>query len=245
MTGFFCTDLACRRGGRLVFADLSLRLEPGAAVLLIGPNGAGKSSLLRMLAGLTPPFAGQLGWDDLSIRDNPDEHRRRIAYLGHLDGVKPVLTAAETVAFRAALAGAPTDASMPSGTRPGSAASRHSDAAIAALHRIGNAHVADTAGRYLSAGQKRRVGLAQVLVRTARLWLLDEPTTALDRDGIALLETALAAHRAEGGMVVLATHQPVQMPEATTLNMADHAVAPEAGDPFLDLVPSASDADSW
>jgi len=190
-------DLACRRGERLVFAGLSFRLPAGGALVLRGANGSGKTSLLRLLAGLIAPAAGRLTWGDTPIDDDLAGHRARLHYVGHQDGVKPGLTPRETLDFWAALHGC--------GIR-----SRASmlDAALAAFALE---PVADWPCRWLSAGQRRRLALARLSVTPAALWLLDEPFTALDHDNQNRLEGAIAAHRAGGGRVVLATHLPIEI----------------------------------
>ncbi len=210
-SAFSGTELACLRGARLVFAGLSFRLEPASALLITGPNGSGKSSLLRLMAGLIRPFAGELAWDGAALAEEPDAHRGRVAYLGHLDAVKPALSALDNLAFWAALAA------------PHHAQGR----AMEALGAFGLGELAAVPGRYLSAGQKRRLALARLLAAPARLWLLDEPTVALDRDGVTRLETAIAQHRAAGGMVALATHTALDLPGAAALRLDDFAVDPD------------------
>lgn len=207
------SELACRRGGRLVFSHLGFTLEPGGALLLLGPNGSGKSSLLRVLAGLLRPFVGQLDWNGQSLADDPEAHAARTHYLGHHDAIKPVLSVAEAVRFWARLHRSDT-----------AEADRAADAAI---DRFGLGHLADMPGRMLSAGQKRRVNLARLLAAPCPLWLMDEPTTALDRASIAVLETVLAEHRAGGGMVVLSTHADIVLPDAAILTLDRFAPAPE------------------
>ncbi len=196
--------LACRRSERLVFAGLDFAVAPGGALLLTGPNGSGKSSLLRLLAGLIRPFAGRLEWGGARVADDPAQHRASLAYLGHQDAVKPVLTAGESVRFWSGLRGA-----------EGSA-----QAALAAMN-LGA--LADLPGRFLSSGQKRRAALARVIASGAPLWLLDEPTVGLDALSVAALETALAAHRAAGGLLIAATHIPLRLPGAETLDLSDFA----------------------
>lgn len=213
---FLGRRLLCRRGGRIVFAGLDFALAAGGALLLLGPNGAGKSSLLRILAGLLKPAGGRLAWAGQDVAEDPEAHAGRCHYLGHHDAVKPVLTVAEMVRFWARL--------------------HHDDtlvadrATLAALDRFGLAHLADMPGRMLSAGQKRRVNLARLLAAPSPLWLLDEPTTALDRASIAVLEGVLAEHRAGGGLVVLSTHADIALPDATVLRLDRFAPAPEAED---------------
>jgi len=216
MPVFAGSELTCLRGDRLVFTGLEFRIAPGGALVLLGPNGSGKSSLLRVMAGLLKPLRGTLGWDGVSVADDPDAHRARVQYVGHLDAVKPVLTASENLAFWASLAGAADPAAN----------------ARAALDRLGVPHIAGVPGRYLSAGQKRRLNLARLLAAPATLWLLDEPTVALDRAAIALFEGLIAEHRAQGGMVVLSTHTDIATPGGEELHLDEFTpyADEEAGD---------------
>lgn len=209
LTRFSGHDLVCYRGERTVFADLDFDLADGAALVLRGPNGSGKSSLLRLMAGLTPPQSGSLAWDGADVADDPEAHHRRLHYVGHADPVKPVLTVAENVGFWAALRGVADVA-----------------AAVArALDGFGIAHLADLPGRYLSAGQRRRVNLARVLASPAALWLLDEPATALDDSGQACLKRAMAAHRAGGGMVVTSAHADPLIDGGDTMDLSQFRAA--------------------
>jgi heme exporter protein A len=194
-------NLACRRGERLVFAGVSFVVPRGGALLLLGPNGSGKSSLLRLLAGLTPAEAGRLLWDGAPVRDDGAAHRARIRFVGHYDAVKPALTVRENLAFWAGLHGAAAAAPE------------------AALGRLGLARLADWPARFLSAGQRRRLALARLLLAPAPLWLLDEPTTGLDRDSVAGVEAALAEHRAAGGLVIASTHVPLGLADAAVLTL--------------------------
>lgn len=198
-------DLLCRRGGRDVFAGLSYGLSPGGAVLLTGANGSGKSSLLRLMAGLLRPAAGEVLWAGRSIAENPEGHAARLHYLGHLDAVKPVLSAAENLRFWAALRGRSADVG-------------------AALDHFALGGLSDLPGRLLSAGQRRRLALSRLLASPAELWLLDEPSVGLDHASVGKLAAAIAAHRAEGGRVVVATHTALDLPEAESLSL--DALAP-------------------
>jgi heme exporter protein A len=189
MSRFAGRGLACIRGERAVFAGLDFAVPAGGTLLLRGPNGSGKSSLLRCMAGLLAPADGQLLWDDAPIAADPDAHRQRLRYLGHQDAVKPVLSVAENLLVWVQLYGAPDRAS-----------------AAAALGRLGIAHIADVPARLLSAGQRRRVALARLLLSPAPLWLLDEPTTALDEDGVRRFAAIVAEHCAGGGLAVLSSH---------------------------------------
>jgi heme exporter protein A len=203
--------LSCRRGERLVFAGLDCRVDTGQALLVTGRNGSGKSSLLRLLATLLAPFAGRLTWRGAPVFDEPAGYRAALHYVGHLDAIKPTLKPREMLRFWAALRG-PREAAL--------------DAAIdSALGGFGLAEIGDWPCRWLSAGQRRRLGLARLLASPAPLWLLDEPNSALDRDGEACLVDAIAQHRAAGGSVVLATHQPIAVTGALSLVLDDFAVS--------------------
>ncbi len=196
-------DLAAFRGERLVFADLRLALPGGGAMLLVGPNGSGKSTLLRVLAGLVLPEAGRVAWRGEDAAADPVAHAGRVAYIGHLDALKPGLTAAENLRFWG---------------RP--------DAVRAALATMGLAALGDLPARMLSAGQKRRLALARLCLSAAPIWLLDEPTLGLDVASVARLGEVLAGHRAGGGVVVAATHLALPLPGATTFEMADSSPLP-------------------
>jgi heme exporter protein A len=185
--------LALARGERVVFADLSLAVPAGGALLLTGPNGAGKSSLLRCLAGLLPPLEGEVLWRGEDAFADRSAHALRIRYAGHAEAVKPSLTVAENIAFWARLWGGEWHA---------------------ALSAFGLADLADLPARVLSAGQRRRLALARLLLGRAELWLLDEPTVGLDAGAVARLGEVLARHRAAGGAVVAATHLPLPLPGA-------------------------------
>jgi heme exporter protein A len=185
---FTGTRLRCTRGDRVVFDGLHFTMGAGALVELRGANGSGKSSLLRMMAGLLTPAGGTIAWDGAPIARAPDAHRARVAYVGHQDGVKGMLTVAENLRFWATLRGT-------------------SEHLAAALSHFSLAKLADVPARHLSAGQRRRVALARLLACPAPLWLLDEPATALDAEAQAALDQAVATHLAAGGMIAMATHE--------------------------------------
>lgn len=171
-----------------MFAGVAFALEPGEALVLRGPNGSGKSSLLRILAGFLAPVAGRLAWAGADVLADPGEHRRRVHYVGHADGVKSVLSVRENLAFATRLAGGqPADVD-------------------AALDRLALGPLADLPARLLSSGQRRRLALARLLAAPRPLWLLDEPGVGLDAASRARLEAVIEAHRNEGGLAVLATH---------------------------------------
>ena len=198
-------DLACQRGEHLVFEGLDFALEAGDCLWLAGPNGSGKSSLLRLMAGLLPPFSGALEWAGAAL--NADAHRARLRYLGHLDAVKPQLTVAENLDFWAAFWS----------IAPGNE-SRESDDP---LERLGLAHARHLPARHLSAGQKRRLALARLCLGRSQLWLLDEPTTALDAAGAAVFLDLVADQRKAGGIVILSSHEPVKMPDSSRLDLGE------------------------
>ncbi len=174
-------NLAAARGLRILFENLGFRLEAGESLELRGANGSGKSTLLRILAGLTRQHVGTVRYSGAG-EDAP------LHFLGHLDAVKPTETAAEQARFWARYFG------------------RETAAADAAMKRVGLANRSAVPGRGLSAGQKRRLALTRLLIEPRPLWLLDEPTAALDTEGRALVAQLVAEHRAGGGMVIAAVH---------------------------------------
>ncbi len=175
-----------------MFSDLGFAIPPGGALLLAGPNGSGKSTLLRLLAGLLRPAAGRVLWHDQD-GDLP------VAYLGHQDAIKPGLTVAENLSFAQKLHGKPIGA---------------------ALDAFSLLPLAELPARLLSAGQRRRLALARLSLSAAPIWLLDEPTLGLDDASVAGLGKVLAQHRADGGVVVAATHIALPLPAAATLRLA-------------------------
>ena len=183
------TDLACRRGGRLVFDRLSFRLGEGELLALTGRNGSGKTTLLRALAGLTPPEAGAVRWQDADVSKDPETWRGRLAWLGHLEGLKGDLTVIENLLTAERLRG-------------GKAADRL-DGALLAFDLTG---LAARPVRTLSAGQRRRTALARIVLSQAPVWLLDEPLNALDAPAQAAFRVALQAHLTAGGLAIAATH---------------------------------------
>jgi heme exporter protein A len=204
MSRLTVTDLACARGGVPVLSGLSFALGPGEALILRGPNGSGKTTLLRTLAGLQPPLAGR-------IEAEPES----LAYAAHADGLKPTLTVAENLDFWAAVYGGRASP----------------ESAMAAFEITG------LAGRWahdLSAGQKRRLSLARLLVTGRAIWLLDEPTVSLDTAAVALFAAAVRAHLAGGGAAVIATHIGLGLEGSATLDVSAHRAAVEAAPAFGD-----------
>ena len=191
MTRFTGDNVACIRGERTVFAGLSFDLEPGGLLMLTGPNGSGKSTLLRLMAGLAHPADGRILWDGEDVAAEPERHRARLQYVGHADAVKPALSVKENLAFWADLA------------RQSAGARATVEDALAAF---GLAALQDMPSRFLSAGQRRRLALARILVAPAALWLLDEPAASLDDAAVQALDRALLGHGASGGIAVVSTH---------------------------------------
>jgi len=183
-------DLACLRGDRRLFRDLSISLAPGRLLRVEGANGSGKTSLLRLLAGLALPAAGEVRWQGRPIRRQREAYAQALVYLGHLGGLKDELTPLENLRIEADLCGLPAPA----------------DALQAALDHWGLARQAALPLRVLSAGQKRRAALARLNLATAPLWILDEPFNALDVDAVAALGRRIEAHLARGGLAVVTSH---------------------------------------
>ena len=189
-------DLACRRGHRTLFEGLRLDLAEGEWVHVRGDNGAGKTSLLRLLAGLARPAAGRVLWDGTDIVRDGADYRAALLYVGHLPGTKDELTALENVRLAAALDGHAVSEAL----------------ALDALGRLGLRGREDLPLRDLSQGQRRRVALSRLIWRKARLWILDEPLTALDTAAVALVSGLVQAHVDAGGLAVLTSHQNIPMP---------------------------------
>jgi heme exporter protein A len=186
-------DITTERGGRRLFSDLSFEAGAGEALIVTGPNGAGKSSLLRAIAGLLPVAAGEMRLEGGDAEQSLGEQAH---YLGHADALKGALTASENLAFWAAMLAADNAPAAPLSP-------------AAALDRVGLAHVMDFPVAALSAGQRRRVALARLLVAYRPLWLLDEPTAALDAAAQARFGEIMRAHLSAGGLIVAATHAPL------------------------------------
>jgi heme exporter protein A len=184
--------LSVERGGRVIFSNLSFTLEAGESLIVTGRNGAGKSTLLRALAGLLPLAGGELALTP----ESEESLREKAHYIGHADALKGALTVTENLDFFASLLD-----SGRGGIEPG-----------AALIAFGLGHAGRLPASYLSAGQKRRAALARLLVARRPIWLLDEPTTSLDAASLVLMEQIMAAHLAEGGMIVAATHAKLDLP---------------------------------
>lgn len=193
-------DLAGHRGTTRLFSGLTFRVPSGTALMVSGRNGTGKTTLLRMLAGLTVPAAGEIRWRGASVGPFAQAMRADALFAGHATAVKDELTAEENVASLVALAGEPI----------ATAAIRR------ALDEVALDRQRTLPARVLSAGQRRRIGLVRLRLVRRTLWLLDEPFTALDNAGSELLSSFVKAHVERGGVAVVATHQPLGLPAALT-----------------------------
>lgn len=195
--------LCCVRGERRLFQDLDLTVSGGEGLHIRGENGVGKTSLLRLLTGLSKPEAGDILWNGQSIsKDGPGYHRE-LLFLGHRDALKEDLTALENLQLYAAL----DDIHLPD------------DKALAALWRFGLRGREHLPVSCLSAGQKRRVLMARMLTRQAKLWILDEPFNALDVHAVQALQGLIAEHIEQSGLVVLTSHQEVSLPQVRVLDL--------------------------
>ena len=195
--------LSAKRGEDLIFQDISFEIAGGEALVVKGANGSGKSTLLRVLAGLLPAHSGTV---KLLAAAQPVERVGEAAhYLGHRDALKPSLSVAENLIFWADFLGEPA--------RP----------PAAALEAVGLAALASLPAGYLSAGQRRRLSLARLVAAERPVWLLDEPTAALDSAGQALVSDLMGSHLARGGLIVAATHVPLGV-ERQELRLGMHRV---------------------
>jgi heme exporter protein A len=192
MTALLSThDLACARGTRTLFRALSFDVAAGQVLRVEGANGAGKTSLLRLLAGLALPSAGEVRWCAAPIAAQREQYARELLYLGHVSALKDDLTPLENLRVMAQLHGDPAD-----------------EATLrAALERWGLAAVWRLPARLLSAGQRRRAALARLALTRARLWILDEPFNALDSAACEHLSRCIEQHVQQGGLTVITSHQ--------------------------------------
>jgi heme exporter protein A len=181
--------LSCERDERLLFTGLDFSLRAGEILQVAGPNGSGKTTLLRALAGLSTRVSGELRWRGAPLARSHWEFFRDTLYIGHEAAVKPGLTPLENLRWHAGLWQRTRETGM-----------------AEALARMGLGHALDTPAQQLSAGQRRRVALARLLLSPAVLWILDEPFTAIDHAGVAQIEALISAHAAAGGATLLTTH---------------------------------------
>ena len=195
--------LSCIRGERRLFQDLSLRVASGECLHVRGENGVGKTSLLRLLTGLSKPESGEILWNGQVINKDASTYHRELLFLGHRDALKEDLTALENLQLYAAL----DDLDLPD------------DKALSALWRFGLRGREHLPVNCLSAGQKRRVLMARMLTRQAKLWILDEPFNALDIHAVQALQDLIVEHIEQGGLVVLTSHQEVSLSNVKVLDL--------------------------
>ncbi|MFK7159786.1 cytochrome c biogenesis heme-transporting ATPase CcmA [Marinospirillum sp. MEB164] len=203
-------SLSCAREGRWLFRELSFRFGAGEVWQLAGPNGVGKTSLMRTLAGLLPIQQGEVCWRGQTLAAVQDDYQQQLLFMGHLAGIKAELTPLENLSWYAALEAQWEEAELEE-----------------ALMRVGLWHLIDTPCHQLSAGQKRRVALARLLITRKPFWLLDEPFTALDKEAVQAMERLIRTHAEQGGCVLLTSH---------------HALEDFSGLQRLELTPLAAEA---
>lgn len=196
------TGLECIRQDIILFQDVSFKLHTGDLLQIDGVNGSGKSSLLRLLAGLMQPNAGEIIWQGKEISRCRYEYQQEITYIGHLNGVKDALTALENLRVMVALADSKPDIPLSN-----------------ALEQVELAGMDTIPLSRMSAGQKRRVALARLFVTKAAIWLLDEPFTSLDASGKLVIERLIVEHCARGGIIIFSTHQPMEIKDCSIMHI--------------------------
>jgi len=197
-SGLSASRIEFWRGDRRVLADVSLDLAAGECVHVLGANGAGKTTLLRVITGLLSPEQGQMSWGGRDTRADRDAWRASFSYLGHSDGLKPELTARENLAFETGLRRRLRDGEVDG-----------------ALEQVGLGAAGDLPAGVLSAGQRRRLAMARVMLTFAPLWILDEPYTNLDQAGSMRVAGVIGRHLDAGGAALIAAHQALAIPGHT------------------------------
>jgi len=197
-------NLHCERDERLLFSGLNLSLYSGSIVQVEGPNGSGKTSLLRLLTTTSVDYQGEILWRGVPLAQSRLDYLNHLLFVGHLPGIKKALSPRENLAWFSGLNSGHQRCSVES-----------------ALSEVGLFGFEDVPCFHLSAGQLRRVALARLFLTPAQVWVLDEPFTAIDKQGVANLERLMGEHAAGGGCVVLTTHQELAMPQVQKLNLMD------------------------
>lgn len=199
-------QISCERDDRLLFARLSQRVNGGEILQVQGPNGSGKTTLLRVLTGISTDYEGSLSWCGQAVSQNNYEYHRNLLYIGHLPAVKRSLTPEENLNWYCGMNNGPSR-----------------EAISKALAEVGLAGYEDVPSYRLSAGQLRRVALARLHLSPARVWILDEPFTAIDVQGVAKLRDLFLQHARAGGMLILTTHQDLGIEQVKLLNLLDYS----------------------
>ncbi|MEM9101779.1 MAG: cytochrome c biogenesis heme-transporting ATPase CcmA [Pseudomonadota bacterium] len=203
--------LECVRSDRVLFTDLSTNVLSGEIMQIEGPNGAGKTSLIRILCGFLTPAAGEVSFKGKSIHEDVIFYQSHLLYIGHSHGVKAELTVMENLTFYAGISSTKSDANLSE-----------------AIKGVGLYGYEDALCSDLSAGQRRRVALARLLITDASLWILDEPFVALDKKGVVWLESLLIAHAKQGGAVIFTSHQDfISHASIKRLNINEFACIPD------------------
>lgn len=208
-------SVSCERGDRLLFDGLSFQLGAGEGLRIIGANGSGKTTLLRVIAGLSERFGGDIHWRGQNRRNVLYQLRTDILYFGHAPGINVVLTPLENLEWWQQL------------KLPGAESREH---LVNVLDYMGLAGYSHTPCAHLSAGQKRRVALARLLISRHRLWILDEPFTAIDRQGVRNIEGLVEQHLQRGGIVILTTHQAMSCSGFSTIDIDSFSPGRAAND---------------
>lgn len=192
--GLQVKSISCTRGYRDLFSDLAFELNPGQVLRVEGKNGSGKTSLLRIMSGLAQPLEGEVLWQGRKIHHPESSYFQNLLFIGHKAGIKFELTPLENLCMARQLSGSKTQNGIEE-----------------ALYQVGLYGFEDVPCARLSAGQKRRVALAQLFLSQAKCWILDEPYTSLDVAAVSMLETVFTQHINQGGMLVITSHQPVSL----------------------------------
>ena len=227
MNNFSAKALVCRRNGKTIFRDVNFAMQAGDMLLVTGINGSGKSSLLRQLAGLLPISGGEIQWNGQNIAEDASSYQQNLQFMGHLEGLKPELTVLELLNYWCVLRGQCISSLRTTNSSCGEAIqnkktrlpqSCHATLAVPRndkddltkiLASFNLENLLEQPVRLLSAGQKRRLTLTRLLLNPAKLWLLDEPATALDTASTKKLVEVIQKHCASGGMAVLVTHHDI------------------------------------
>jgi len=199
-------QLTCIRDDRILFDQLSFDLSPGSLLQIEGANGTGKTSLLRILAGLTFPYEGDVQYNALPIMQCRDDYYQDLTFIGHLAGVKGELSTLENLSFNLAIQGDRT-ANIEQ-----------------AIEQVSLTGFEEASASHLSAGQNRRIALARLWQSTSKIWILDEPFTAIDKAGVAKLESLFLEHIQNGGAIIFTSHQELQIAQQhlTRINLEQH-----------------------